>query len=62
MTPLLWAYNSNVNSHVQICIGDVPQLILRERIANSIKVDALKEIFEEALTEWGDKANFGFNP
>ena len=24
MTPLLWAYNANVNSNVQLCIGDMP--------------------------------------
>jgi hypothetical protein len=40
----------------------MPQLILRERIANGIKIDKLKEVFEEALSEWGDKANFGYNP
>lgn len=37
-------------------------MILRERIANSIKIDHLKEIFEETLSEWGDKGNFGYNP
>jgi len=37
-------------------------LVQRERIANSIQIDLLKQIFEEALSEWGDKANFGYNP
>ena len=62
MTPLLWAYNANVNSSVQLCIGDIPQLILRERVANTIKIDHLKQVFEETLSEWGDKGNFGYNP
>jgi hypothetical protein len=37
-------------------------LAQRERVANSIKVDQLKKVLEEAIFEWGDQANFGFNP
>ena len=27
-----------------------------------MKVTELKNIFTEAVSEWGDHANFGFNP
>ena len=37
-------------------------LVHRERLANSLKVDQLKAMFTEVIEEWGDHANFGFNP
>lgn len=37
-------------------------LVRLERIANQIKVEELKAVFNEALSEWGDHANFGFKP
>jgi len=35
---------------------------LRERVANTIKIDHLKQVFEENLSELDDKGNFGYNP
>ncbi len=62
LSPLLYAYNFSLNQDVQVCIGDIPMVVHRERLANSVKIEQLKSIFKEALTEWGDNANFGFNP
>jgi hypothetical protein len=45
-----------------VCIGDVPNLARLERVANSVKVDQLQQVFAEAIEEWGDNGNFGFNP
>lgn len=42
MTPILWAYNQNLNENVQICCGDLPKLIWYERVANSLKADQMK--------------------
>jgi len=39
LTPLLYAYNNNLNEQVQVCIGDIPMLVHRECLANSFKVD-----------------------
>jgi len=62
MTPLLYAYNNSLDSNVQTYIGDMPMLTQRYRYANALTVQQTKAMFEEALTEWGDHANFNFNP
>lgn len=62
LTPLLWAYNSNLNQQVQVCIGDLPNLARLERVANSMQVTQLQQVFAEAIEEWGDNGNFGYNP
>jgi hypothetical protein len=62
LTPLLYAFNNNLNEQVQVCVGDIPMLVHRERLANSFKVEQLKAIFTEVIEEWGDHGNFGFNP
>ena len=40
----------------------MPMLIQREWQANTLSVDKAKQIFDECITEWGDKSNFRFNP
>lgn len=36
LTPLLWAYNESLNkSTTQVCIGDLPNLVRLENVANS---------------------------
>jgi hypothetical protein len=47
---------------VQVCVGDLPNLVKYERVANQVKVEELRKVFTEAVSEWGDNANFGFNP
>ena len=62
MTPMLYGYNCSMQRNVKTVIGDMPMLILRERVANSLHIDKAKEVFEECVSEWGDKSNFRFNP
>ncbi len=54
LTAMLWAYNTNLNKSIQICTGAYPMLAQRERVANLIKVEQLKKVLEEAISEWGD--------
>lgn len=63
LTPLLWAYNESLNKWTtQVCIGDIPNLVRLENIANSFKTNELQAIFTETCSEWGDYGNFGFDP
>ena len=39
MTPLLYAFNNNLDDNKQVCIGDMPMLVQRERLANSLTID-----------------------
>jgi hypothetical protein len=45
-----------------VCIGDLPNITRLEQVANQCKIDELKQVFDEAIEEWGDHANFGYNP
>ena len=62
LTPLLYAFNQSLEKNKQVCIGDMPMLVQRERLANAFKLDTLREIFEETLKEWSDNSNFDFCP
>lgn len=62
LTPLLYSYNNVLNKNIQTVIGDMPLLVQRERYANALKLPQLKDILNETVSEWGDKANFSFNP
>ena len=37
-------------------------LVARERYANSLTLGRAKEIFNECISEWGEKQNFIYNP
>ena len=37
-------------------------LVARERYANSLTLRRAKEIFNECISEWGEKQNFIYNP
>jgi hypothetical protein len=38
LTPLLWAYNTNLNKNVQVCVGDMPNIARLERLANNMTI------------------------
>jgi len=62
LTPFLYGYNNSLGRNVKTVVGDMPMLIFRERVANSLKLDKAKQIFAECISEWGDKSNFQYNP
>ena len=62
MTPFLYGYNCALQRNVKTVIGDMPMLLLRERVANSLTIGKAQHIFSECIDEWGEKSNFGFNP
>ena len=45
-----------------MCTGDLPNIIRLERIANAFRLKELQTVFSESVLEWGDRANFGYNP
>ena len=51
-----------MNKNVKTCIGDMPMILQRELFANSVRVSQMRKIFDEVVYEWGDNANFAFNP
>ena len=61
-TPMLYGYQTAMQKNVKTCIGDMPMIMQRERQANAVRVAKMREIFDETVTEWGNNANFNFNP
>ena len=42
LTPFLYGYNNSLRRNVKTVVGDMPLLIYRERVANSLKLDKAK--------------------